>query len=258
MRFDSYKAPRDIAPNLYKLAWRKNRTVRDDLQDSNWTRGLRRMTTMEEMAEMLILESYIRTVRLNDQQDVISWKLTASGQYTTKSAYGAQLIGSYCTFDSKAIWKAKVEGKHRFFAWLLVQCKILTADKLLKRNRPCDPLCQLCHQVEESAGHLILHCVYAKEVWLRMSQETNGLMQVPSTELTMEEWWNLSLQGLNKELKQRTAALMIYTAWNIWKERNRRIFEGIAALPAWVVTMIKEEVNLRNWACGGGELLSVS
>ncbi|KAF8670042.1 hypothetical protein HU200_051233 [Digitaria exilis] len=147
---------------------------------------------------MLILESYIRTVQLNDQQDVISWKLTASGQYTAKSAYGAQLVGSYCTFDSKAIWKAKVEGKHRFFTWLLVQY------------------------------------------------------------LTMEEWWNLSLQGLNKELKQRTAALMIYTACNIWKERNRRIFEGVAALPAWVVTMIKEEVNLGNWSCGGEELLPVS
>jgi hypothetical protein len=33
-------APRDLAPNLYKLAWRKNQSVRDDLQNNNWTRGL--------------------------------------------------------------------------------------------------------------------------------------------------------------------------------------------------------------------------
>jgi hypothetical protein len=30
-----------------------------------------------------------------------------------------------------AIWKAQAEGKHRFFAWLLLQEKILTEDKLL-------------------------------------------------------------------------------------------------------------------------------
>jgi hypothetical protein len=37
-------------------------------------------------------------------------------------------------FDALAIWKAKYESKHRFFAWLLVQRKIITADKLLVRN----------------------------------------------------------------------------------------------------------------------------
>lgn len=42
------KAPRDIAPHLYKLAWRKNQTVRDDLQDDNWMRELWRMATAEE------------------------------------------------------------------------------------------------------------------------------------------------------------------------------------------------------------------
>lgn len=36
-------APMDIAPRLYRLAWRKNRTVQEELQNDNWTRGLWRM-----------------------------------------------------------------------------------------------------------------------------------------------------------------------------------------------------------------------
>jgi hypothetical protein len=32
-----------------------------------------------------------------------------------------------------------VEGKHRFFAWLLLQSKLLTADKLLLHNCPATP-----------------------------------------------------------------------------------------------------------------------
>jgi hypothetical protein len=33
-----------------------------------------------------------------------------------------------------------VDGKHRFFTWLLVQSKILTADKLQIWNWSCDPV----------------------------------------------------------------------------------------------------------------------
>jgi hypothetical protein len=84
--------------------------------------------------------------------------------YTAKSAYKVQLYGSFCSFDSMAIWKAKTEGKHRFFAWLLVQRKILTADKLIARQWPCNPVCQMCDQDLESADHLCLHCVIAQEV----------------------------------------------------------------------------------------------
>jgi hypothetical protein len=33
------RAPRDLAPDQYRLAWRKNRTVKEDLINNNWTRG---------------------------------------------------------------------------------------------------------------------------------------------------------------------------------------------------------------------------
>jgi hypothetical protein len=42
---------------------------------------------------------------------------------------------------------------------------------------------------------------------------------------------------------------MIYTAWNIWKERNRRIFEAKTATPRRVFQLIKDEMALRASAC---------
>jgi hypothetical protein len=60
------RAPRDIAPSLFKLAWRKHQTVPDDLNNNNWTRGLRRMTTTQQMAEFISLWSMLDQVVLSD------------------------------------------------------------------------------------------------------------------------------------------------------------------------------------------------
>jgi hypothetical protein len=78
------------------------------------------------------------------------------------------------------LWRAKAEEKHMLFARLLVQNKILTADKL----------------------------------------------EVPSRSVQLEGWWNAAVSGKSK--RRHEAALLIYTAWNLWKERNRRVFEGVS------------------------------
>jgi hypothetical protein len=105
---------------------------------------------------------------------------------------------------------------------------------------------------------MVLRCVFAQEVWLLISNWTVGLVEVPARDVSMADWWNRSLQGLLKKTKQKLASLLIYTAWNIWKERNRRVFEGVMVLPSRVLSLIKEELQLRQVACGGNELLSFS
>ena len=158
-------APRDIAPGLYKLAWRKNRTVKEDITDQQWTRGLWRMDSFELMAQFIVLWDAVQQIQLTDRPDEIVWRWSANGTYTSKSAYLAQMRGTFCNFDAQAIWHAPTEGKHRFFSWLLVKEKILTADKLLARNWPSESNCVLCDEVTETAAHMCLQCPsFAKQV----------------------------------------------------------------------------------------------
>jgi hypothetical protein len=164
-------------------------------------------------------------VQLSDEQDQINWKWTADGIYTAKSTYNVQFHGSYSAFKGGSIWQAEVEGKHRFFGWLLIQCKILTADKLLARNWPCNPICTLCNQEQESASHLILHCTFAQQVWEKMDDWTQGIIKKPAPGLEIMDWWEKDLAMLSKKARRLKAALMIYAAWNIWKARNREVFE---------------------------------
>ena len=140
------------------------------------------------------------------------------------------------------------EGKHKFFAWLLIQSKILTADKLIKGAWPCDPNCPFCDQEPETAAHLCLHCVFAQEVWFLIQGWSNGVVKTPERGVDIEAWWMSSLQLIPQEQRRHVAALLMYTAWNIWKEWNRRVFEGRSMTAPLVFGCILEELGLRQAA----------
>jgi hypothetical protein len=57
---------------------------------------------------------------------------------------------------------------------------------------------------------MCLHCVFAQEVWLLVSEWTGGRLKIPAPGTTMLDWWNNSLKGRKKE-KQQVASLLIYT-----------------------------------------------
>ncbi|KAF8721717.1 hypothetical protein HU200_022890 [Digitaria exilis] len=123
---------------------------------------------------------------------------------------------------------------------------------------PCNPVCSLGDQAHESAVHLALHCIFVKEVWYLVSSWTEGLVQVPSDGVGIEEWWNAEVRGLPKELKRWKATILIYTVRNLWKERNRRVFDVMISLPLRVLALIKEEMSLRIMALGSNESQFVS
>jgi hypothetical protein len=45
------------------------------------------------------------------------------------------------------------------------------------------------------------------------------------------DWWERELAKLPNKIRKLKAAMMIYTAWNIWKERNRRVFNQQVGSP---------------------------
>jgi hypothetical protein len=104
------QAPMDRFPELFKWAWRKNKSVKEELHNQNWTRGLWRMQTVEEMASFLELWDLVQRVQLTNGQDQITWRWTSDGNYIAKTAYNAQFHGSYSPFKGENIWRAEAEG----------------------------------------------------------------------------------------------------------------------------------------------------
>jgi hypothetical protein len=56
------------------------------------------------------------TVSLTVQDDEISWRFSANGTYSTKSAYIIQFVGSFADFSWADLWKAKAENKCKFLS----------------------------------------------------------------------------------------------------------------------------------------------
>jgi hypothetical protein len=90
-----------------------------------------------------------------------------------------------------------------------------------------------------------------------VSHWSDGLVQVPPRDVSLEMWWNSSLLGTRKEDRRRKSAILLYTVWNLWKERNRSAFDGVSALPSRIFFLIKEELQLREAACRLGRRHSI-
>jgi hypothetical protein len=95
-----------------------------------------------------------------------------------------------------------------------------------------------------------LECVFAKEVWLAVEQWTDHLVQIPNPGVGLLQWWNRTTKSQPNDRRPWLISLLIYPVWNIWKERNRRIFEGKSTPAYEVLRLIKEEYNLRRVVCG--------
>ena len=56
------RAPKDVAPDCYKLAWRKNDKVALALQTGGWMLGLNRINTDRELHQFIDLWTQVQEV----------------------------------------------------------------------------------------------------------------------------------------------------------------------------------------------------
>jgi hypothetical protein len=89
------KAPIELAPNLFKIARWKQRSIKIELQGDNWIRSLSNIGTTSEVEEFTLLFMAISFVQLLDQKDNIVYKWTPDGNYTVASTYDCQFNGSF-------------------------------------------------------------------------------------------------------------------------------------------------------------------
>ncbi|KAJ1262159.1 hypothetical protein BS78_09G086300 [Paspalum vaginatum] len=152
------EAPCNLAPHLFMLVKRKNRSVLQELTNGAWIKPLRGKITMTvQIEEFVALWIRIQQIHLHPEvEDAITWKWTSKGVSSSRSAYRVQFIGSYGGYNFGRIWRAIAEPKCNIFAWILISNKILREDNLVRRGWPHQTSCTLCNGPMESGQHLCL------------------------------------------------------------------------------------------------------
>jgi hypothetical protein len=99
------EAPKNLAPHLFQLVRRKNKTVQQELTNDAWIETLRgEISTATQLQEFVSLWVCIQDVNLQpDLDDQIIWKWTNDGIYSNRSAYRAQFYGTYRTYKTDII-----------------------------------------------------------------------------------------------------------------------------------------------------------
>ncbi|KAJ9176042.1 hypothetical protein P3X46_011392 [Hevea brasiliensis] len=91
---------------------------------------------------------------------------------------------------------------------------------------PSSPTCLLCNCQEESLEHILFFCPHTKAVWF-------GAMGFYAKEVGFSSFsnWCQRIQNFFHSTDKRVLKLASFLCWQIWKARNRAIFNSAPPNP---------------------------
>jgi hypothetical protein len=170
------------------------------------------------------------------------WRLDTSSVYTVRSAYNFLNNNSSVDISVPAslLWHKDVPLKVVLFAWCLFHDRLPTKDNLFRRQ-VLDFDSQLCvgdcGKIETSS-HLLLHCDFFGSVWFFVLRWL-GIYYVMPYDVTSHFIQFRFLGGAAKSKSSILQVIWFATVWEIWKERNNRVFNDKKCSIPQVVDKIK-------------------
>ncbi|XP_059077214.1 uncharacterized protein LOC131876305 [Cryptomeria japonica] len=153
------------------------------------------------------------------------WLPSKLGQYDAKEGYhllANQMENYDLGIPQKLFWSNKLIAKAGVFAWLATRRKILTTDKFRRMGSQGPSRCILCKAQEESVDHLLLNCSFTAKCWRWLCAKLGWITTLPNDIVSLFQGWPISPHnGILSSLWGVNTSCLV---WEVWKERNRRIF----------------------------------
>jgi hypothetical protein len=173
---------------------------------------------MRLLTEFIRLWNTVEQVQLSPGvPDTFNWRFTTDGMYSASSTYGAMFVGSSRPLGAKEIWKTFAPPRVKFF----LHDRCWTTHMRRRHGLQDDDACIFCDQAAETMDHIILGCVYSREVWATCLRRflLHDLVVVVQEEGVMV-WWTNSRKRLPKEIRRGFDSLFFLVGWLLRKERN--------------------------------------
>jgi hypothetical protein len=107
-----------------------------------------------------------------------------------------------------------------------------TGDRLQRHGLASDAHCALCSQHVEEIDHLLLACVYNREVWLIALQRWGWPHLALAVDAALIDWWLTVHEQVSKAHRPAFDSIVILMARSIWLQKNDRVFARTSLSPA--------------------------
>jgi hypothetical protein len=136
------------------------------------------------------------------------------GVYSSKSEYDRLLMGVVQFKPSRRIWGAWAPPRCKFFVWLASLNRCWTADRLARQGLDHPLHCLLCEQEEENVQHIMVGCVFSREVWFQMLSLVGLQRCTPKLrEENFQEWWRTTELKVPKQVRAGFNSLVSLNLW---------------------------------------------
>lgn len=139
--------------------------------------------------------------------------------------------------------------------WTVAHNKCWTVGRLARKGLPHPVVCPLCDQFEETLDHLLVSCVFSRQVWFILLQGF-GLQDLApkAVELSLEECWENISSRVSGQGRKGLNSIIILGAWTLWNHWNFCVFDGANPSLSTIVLVITRE--LLQWSLAGARGVS--
>jgi hypothetical protein len=259
-RWITGRCVQDIAPLVLEsvATRRKNsRTVADALLNNTWLSDIGPELSLDGWAQCINLWEEIELVeRDGSRPDRFAWIGAANGVYSAKDTYRLLCMGQEVFSMHDPIWNSFAPPKCKIFAWLAVRYRLWTSDRRYRHGlQDRSAACFWCLQEEDALDHVLMRCPYARQVWFGCITAVGLNIVEPNRDSSLESWWSSARELVRRKDRRSFDTLVILIAWQIWKQRNARVFGNtqLQCSTTQLLFRIKEEFELWKLAKRGGE-----
>ncbi|KAF7838841.1 putative ribonuclease H protein At1g65750 family [Senna tora] len=162
-------------------------------------------------------------------EDMIIWRHSQDGSFSTRSAYRAisrNVVGHSNSFW-RLLWKWKGMERDRTFLWLCGHDQLLTNEARKRRGlTDVDVFCH-CGMDVESLLHTLRDCRKVKPLWLKLVHPSHWHVFFGMGRM---EWLEINLSSDFGRSGRPWESVFAVAVWIFWKMRNAEIFQSQEAV----------------------------
>jgi hypothetical protein len=232
-----------LAPDLFVAVDKKAirvRTVAQGMQGEHLVADITDSLSTLGLHQYIVLWERLQAINLDvTAADRFLRKWTSSNQYTTSLAYRAFFIGQSSILGAKELHKARAPPVSKIFIWLPCWDVVGRLSGCITTTCPTTACARFAPRLMK---HSLICCLLVSSA-VRSSFGAFGYAASSTCSRVWKRTSTLGGSGFN--------SLVILVWWQIWKERNARIFDPGHTLrqPAQLLQSIRDEG--RQWVAVG-------